>query len=345
VSPATDIERPNRPPALELRGISVAYGHGARAVQVLSDVSFSVDPGRAFGIVGESGCGKTQTVLAALRLLPAGGRITGGEVLMDGRNILDLPHHEMRRIRGRGLALISQDALTALNPAMTIGRQMAEPLILGGMSREDARRRCVELLDLVGIPGAASRLASYPHELSGGMRQRSLIAMAISDNPRVLIADEPTTALDVTLQSQILRLIDRLRRDLGMALVLITHDLGVVAGVTDRVAVMYAGRIVETATTERLFARPRHPYTKALFEAIPKLDEPVARRLTPIAGLPPDARHPVAGCAYHPRCGSAREECRTDLPALAECRDDGARSLRCWVDPWRPGAKAELAVS
>jgi ABC-type dipeptide/oligopeptide/nickel transport system ATPase component len=228
-------------PILEVSHLGVAYGRDARTVQVVHDVSLTVSPGEALGIVGESGCGKSQTMLAVLRLLPRGGRVSGGAVRFDGHDVLALSPRDVRGIRGHGLALISQDALTALNPAMTIGAQMAEPLIqYDGLSGADARKRCAELLDLVGIPGATSRLGSYPHELSGGMRQRALIAMAISANPKVLIADEPTTALDVTTQAQILQLIDRLRRNLGMALILITHDLGVVAGVTDRVAVTRA---------------------------------------------------------------------------------------------------------
>jgi len=319
-------------PLLSVRDLSVAYGGVGRPVRVVDRVSFSVGAGQALGVVGESGCGKSQTMLAVLRLLPHGGRIASGRVLFDGRDLVGLTDDEMRRVRGRGIAYISQDALSALNPVMTIGRQMAEPLIVEeGMSEADARQRCVELLGQVGIPGAVQRLESYPHQLSGGMRQRVLIAMAISGRPKVLIADEPTTALDVTLQAQILALIDRLRRELGMALVLISHDLGVVAGVTDSVAIMYAGRVVETATTAAVFAQPQHPYTRALLDALPRLDAPVEDKLRPIAGRPPDPMRLPPGCAFHPRCGHAEPRCRIEVPQLA---DRGAHHLvSCWVAP------------
>ncbi|EIM73484.1 peptide ABC transporter ATPase [Nitratireductor aquibiodomus RA22] len=322
-------------PVLEVRDLRVTYGSANRPVHVVNDVSFSVGRGEAVGIVGESGCGKSQTMLAVLGLLPSSGRISAGTVHFEDQNLASLTTRQMRNLRGKGLALISQDALSALNPTMTIGKQMAEPMVHSdGMSGRAAQNRCIELLDLVGIPGAASRLGAYPHELSGGMRQRVLIAMAVSGNPKVLIADEPTTALDVTIQAQILRLIDRLRRELGMALVIITHDLGVVAGVTDQVAVMYAGRVVEAGSTETIFGEPRHPYTRALLEAIPKLDEPADKRLMPIAGLPPDPRHVLTGCAFHPRCGLVQAACREKIPEL-EAKDAGADHLiRCSVDPW-----------
>jgi ABC-type dipeptide/oligopeptide/nickel transport system ATPase component len=255
---------------LDVRHLSVAFGD----VEVVHDVSFSLRAGEALGIVGESGSGKTQTMLAVLRLLARGGRVSAGSVQLEGRELLTLSAAEMRQVRGRGIALVSQDALSALNPAMTVGTQMAEPLIFNeGMSEEAALARCTELLEQVGIPGARARLDAYPHQLSGGMRQRVLIALAISCRPRLLIADEPTTALDVTIQAQILQLIDRLRRELDMALVLISHDLGVVAGVADRVAIMYAGRIVETAPAGELFARPVHPYARrpAGRQAAPRL--------------------------------------------------------------------------
>lgn len=322
-------------PVLEIKNLGIAYGHDTTATQVVYDVSLAVSRGEALGVVGESGCGKSQTMLAALGLLPRGGRITSGQVLLEGQDLIGLSARAMRAIRGSDIALISQDALTSLNPAMTIGTQMAEPMIhYGGMSRSAARGRCIELLELVGIPGAASRLASYPHELSGGMRQRALIAMAISANPKVLIADEPTTALDVTTQSQILRLIDTLRKELGMALVLITHDLGVVAGVADRVAVLYAGRVVETASTEALFAAPRHPYTKALLDSIARLDDDALERLNPIPGLPPDPRSPVPGCPFNPRCYYVRDVCRSELPALVDSVRGGQHPIRCHVDPF-----------
>lgn len=320
-------------PLLEVENLSVEYGRRNRPVRVINNVSLTVHRGESLGLIGESGCGKSQTVLAILRLLPKGARITTGRVRFEGEDLLSLSARAMRRIRGPGMALVSQDALTALNPVMTIGTQMAEPLIHGeGLSKKAARDRCSELLDMVGIPGARARLASFPHELSGGMRQRVLIAMAISCEPKLLIADEPTTALDVTIQSQILTLIDRLRRDLGMALILISHDLGVVAGVTDRVGIMYAGGIVEIASTTSAFHRPLHPYTRALIDAIPRLDSPVQENLTPIPGLPPDPARPVPGCPFHPRCAEAIARCLDQKPSLEEGRDDQeSHMVSCWV--------------
>jgi len=310
---------------LEVRDLSVAYG----SVPVVHKVSFTLAPGESLGIVGESGSGKTQTMLAALRLLGRGGRVTSGRVLFEGRDLLALSAEEMRQVRGRGLAFVSQDALSALNPAMTIGDQMAEPLIFNEDMAEDAAlARCAELLDHVGIPGAKARLNAYPHQLSGGMRQRVLIAMAIAARPKVLIADEPTTALDVTIQDQILRLLDRLRRELDMALVLISHDLGVVAGVADRVSIMYAGRIVESASAIEVFGRPAHPYARALMAAKPRLDKPTASALQPIAGLPPDPTHPLSGCAFHPRCGHAIERCSAETPPLEAVAADHLAA--CW---------------
>ncbi|WP_079184839.1 ABC transporter ATP-binding protein [Streptomyces uncialis] len=306
---------------LDVEHLKVAYrrpdqGHGP-ALETVRDVSFSVAAGESLGVVGESGCGKSQTMLAVLRMLGHGGAEISGRIGFDGRDLTTLGPKEMRRIRGSGIGLVSQDALSALNPAMTIGAQMAEPLIhYDRMSRRAATARCAELLDLVGIPGARERLRSYPHELSGGMRQRVLIAMAISRDPKVLIADEPTTALDVTIQSQVLQLIDRLRRELRMALVLITHDLGVVAGITDRIAVMYAGRIVELAPTTALFDAPGHPYTRALMNSIPRMDRARVDRLPAIPGFPPDPADPPPGCAYQPRCATARPECGDSVPQL-----------------------------
>jgi peptide/nickel transport system ATP-binding protein len=340
-------------PLLDVQGLSVVYGGTDRQVRVVDDVSIAVSPGEALGVVGESGCGKSQTMLAILRLLPHGGRVGSGRVLFDGRDLIELPDEDMRRMRGRGIAYIAQDALSALNPVMTIGRQMAEPLVVeDGMSEDAARRRCAELLDLVGIPGAAARLDSFPHQLSGGMRQRVLIAMAISCRPRVLIADEPTTALDVTLQAQILALIDRLRRELGMALVLVSHDLGLVAGITDQVAIMYAGRVVEVAATPAVFAGPQHPYTRALLAAIPRLDAPVADRLRPIPGLPPDPAHRPAGCAFQPRCGLAELRCADDRPDLEARHDDSDHRVSCWIAstrsaaaPVRPGVEPAAGSS
>ncbi|MFI5000279.1 MAG: dipeptide ABC transporter ATP-binding protein [Reyranellales bacterium] len=315
---------------LDVRGLSVTYGLPGRPVHVVRDVSFALQAGEALGIVGESGSGKTQTMLAALRLLPRGGTVSAGSVRLGGRELLALSAEEMRQVRGRGIAFIAQDALSALNPAMTVGMQMAEPLIFNeGMTEQAALARCTGLLEQVGIPGAAARLASYPHQLSGGMRQRVLIAMAISCRPKVLIADEPTTALDVTLQAQILQLLDKLRRDLGMALVLISHDLGVVAGVADRVAIMYAGRIVEKAAAADVFGRPVHPYTAALLAAKPRMDRPADNALRPIPGLPPDPARPPTGCAFHPRCAYSVPHCVAEPPGLVAAGADN-HIAACW---------------
>ena len=328
---------------LDVSSLSVTFG----GVEVVHNVSFSLRAGEALGIVGESGSGKTQTMMAVLRLLARGGKVASGSVMLDGRDLLVLTAEEMRQVRGRDIALVSQDALSALNPSMTIGTQMAEPLIFNeGMSEKAALDRCADLLGQVGIPGAKTRLDAYPHQLSGGMRQRVLIAMAICCRPKLLIADEPTTALDVTIQAQILRLLDRLRRELDMALVLISHDLGVVAGVADRVAIMYAGGIVETAPAEELFARPVHPYTSALLAAKPRLDRPADTALRPIPGLPPDPAHPVGGCAFHPRCDHRNARCADDMPPFEPVGLSGHMAA-CWRAAERlavVGATAKVAA-
>ncbi|WP_405796093.1 ABC transporter ATP-binding protein [Streptomyces sp. NBC_01506] len=317
---------------LEVEHLNVAYRDRPHTpvVETVKDVSFRVDAGEALGIVGESGCGKSQTMLAVLGMLGREGGEVTGRVGFDGQDLTRLSQKQLRAVRGAGIGLVSQDALSALNPAMTIGRQMAEPLIrYDGYDRRTAADRCAELLDLVGIPGPRERLRAHPHELSGGMRQRVLIAMAISREPKVLIADEPTTALDVTIQSQVLRLIDRLRRDLRMALVLITHDLGVVAGVTDRIAVMYAGRVVESAPTTSLFDAPGHPYTRALMSSIPRMDHRVDR-LPAIPGFPPAPASPPPGCAFRPRCAVARPACDDSVPLLVgHPSGDPAHFVRC----------------
>jgi oligopeptide/dipeptide ABC transporter ATP-binding protein len=328
---------------LEIDALSVAYGDGTASIRVVRDVSLSLNAGEALGVVGESGSGKSQTMLALLRLLPSGGRVTARSLSFQGRQLLQLSAGEMRALRGRGIGLVQQDALSALNPAKTIFAQLSEPLrLFHGLDRRTARIRCEALLDMVGIPGARAKLDAYPHQLSGGMRQRVLIAMAISSEPLLLIADEPTTALDVTVQVQILQLLDRLRRELGMAMILISHDLGVVAGITDRVAVMYAGLVVETAPTERLFAQPRHPYTRALLEATPAMADEVESRLRCIPGLPPSPMRPVAGCPFSSRCGFVEPAaCQRAMPASVSVA--AAHSLRCHVDPWAISAGREEA--
>ncbi len=292
------------PPLLEVRNLETHFKTQDGVVKAVNNVSFSVDRGETLGIVGESGSGKSVTSLSIMRLIPSPpGKIAGGEIIFDGENLLDLTDEEMRHVRGNRIAMIFQDPMTSLNPVLTIGRQLTESLELHmKLSGAEARRRAVELLGMVGISGGGGRLDDYPHQFSGGMRQRVMIAMALSCNPELLIADEPTTALDVTIQAQILELINRLKNELGTAVIVITHDLGVVAGMADRVNVMYAGRIVEQGRTSEIFANPRMPYTIGLLRSIPRLDEVEGRKLTPIRGLPPDLIHLPEICAFSPRC-------------------------------------------
>ena len=337
-------------PLLDVRGLVTRFFTGAGTVRAVDGVSFSLAPAEALGLVGESGCGKSVTALSIMRLVPSPpGRTIGGQVLFGGRDLLRLSEPELRRVRGGEIAMIFQDPMTSLNPVLPVGRQITEAIEFHrGMGRVAAHRRAIELLDLVGIPAAHRRIDDYPHQFSGGMRQRVMIAMAISCEPKLLIADEPTTALDVTIQAQILDLIRRLRRELGMALILITHDLGVVAGICDRVNVMYAGRIVETAGVDAAFADPRHPYTLGLLNSVPRLDRPLGARLVPIEGLPPDLIDETPGCPFAPRCLYRVGRCLTDAPSLTGVADgaDGGHShgAACWVDTRSavPSASAAL---
>ncbi|MGB8997073.1 MAG: ABC transporter ATP-binding protein [Pseudonocardiaceae bacterium] len=285
-------------------------------VHPVSGVSLTVGKGESLGIVGESGCGKTMTALSIIRLLPPGGRVAGGSIMLGGTDLATLDEAGMRKVRGNRIGMIFQDPMTSLNPCMTIGDQVSETVLLHrDVTRAQARERAAEVLDLVGMPRAKERLDSYPHLLSGGMRQRVVIAMALACEPELLIADEPTTALDATIQKQILELIDELRSRLGMAVILVTHDLGVIAGYTDRVAVMYAGKIVEASSTRELFDNPRHPYTEALFRALPE-NVDADRRLYAIPGMPPDLSNPPQGCRFAARCAYATAECRAQEPEL-----------------------------
>ncbi|MEU6813351.1 ABC transporter ATP-binding protein [Streptomyces sp. NPDC046860] len=304
-------------PLLEVRDLHVEFRTRDGVAKAVNGVSYEVDAGETLAVLGESGSGKSVTAQAVMGILDMPpGRITGGQILFQGRDLLTMKEEERRRIRGAGMAMIFQDALSALNPVLPVGDQLGEMFTVHrGMSRKDARKRAVELMDRVRIPGAAQRVRDYPHQFSGGMRQRIMIAMAIALEPALVIADEPTTALDVTVQAQVMDLLAELRREYDMGLVLITHDLGVVADVADRIAVMYAGRIVESAPVHDIYKAPAHPYTRGLLDSIPRLDHK-GRELYAIKGLPPSLTRVPAGCAFHPRCAMARDVCRTDEPPL-----------------------------
>ena len=305
---------------LEVRDLAVEFSTRGKIVHAVNGVSFDLDPGETLGIVGESGSGKSVSSLAILGILPKpAGRVTGGSVKFDGRELLGLSDDDMRALRGKDIAMVFQDPMTSLNPVLTIGRQLTESLRTHlGLSKAEAREEAAQLLGRVGIPDGHGRLRQYPHQFSGGMRQRVMIAMAIACRPKILIADEPTTALDVTIQAQILDLLRNLVAEEGMALILVTHDLGVVAGVCQRTHVMYAGRFVETAPTASLFAEPRHPYTHGLLQSIPRLDAVRKERLHPIPGSPRDLTSPLTSCAFAPRCLYAVDRSWNEVPTLTE---------------------------
>jgi len=308
---------------LDVVGLTVDFTTQEGIVHAVQDVSFSVAPGELVGLVGESGCGKSVTASAILGLTRMlSNAAVSGSIVFQGRNLLALPEKEVRPVRGRDIAMIFQDPVTSLNPVLSIERLMTEGLELHlGMSHREAVTRSVELLQLVGIPKAEQRIHDYPHQFSGGMRQRVMIAIALSCDPKLLLADEPTTALDVTIQAQILRLMKRLSEDAGAAIITITHDLGVVAGMCRRILVMYAGRLVEVGPAKPLFAHPHHPYTVGLLRSVPRLDEPRTERLHSIEGLPPDLSHLPPGCAFAPRCWLASEECWAAAPELLATTD------------------------
>ncbi|MFP5376171.1 MAG: ABC transporter ATP-binding protein [Acidimicrobiia bacterium] len=313
-------------PVLAVEDLTVTFATPDGPVHAVRGVSFTVDEEEVVGIVGESGSGKSVTMMAVMGLLPRTATVTGS-VRFRGEEILGLPDRALRRYRGRKLAMIFQDPLTSLNPVFTVGDQIAEAIrVHHDVKRAQAMGRAAELLDLVGIPNPVERARQYPHEFSGGMRQRAMIAMAIANDPDVLIADEPTTALDVTIQAQILEVLDRAQQAARSAIVLITHDLGVVAGVADRVMVMYAGRGVEVGTVDDVFLRPRHPYTLGLLESLPRVDAEGQERLTPIVGAPPSLLHPPPGCPFHPRCRFVREMCAEVVPELRFAGGLGQRS-------------------
>jgi oligopeptide/dipeptide ABC transporter ATP-binding protein len=316
---------------LDVRSLKTQFATTGGIVRAVDDVSWDVSEGETVALVGESGCGKSVSALSIMRLIPQpGGRIVGGSVLFKGRDLLKLSDEEMRRVRGREIAMIFQEPMTSLNPVLTVGRQLTEALEIHlGMATPEARRRAGELLGMVGISDAERRLRQYPHQFSGGMRQRIMIAMALSCNPPLILADEPTTALDVTIQAQILELMRSLSRRLGAAMLIITHNLGVVARYADRVNVMYAGRIVERGTAKELYGNPRHPYTLGLLRSVPRLDEPRPERLAPIEGQPPDLTRLPTGCAFAPRCAFRVERCLVESPPLRRIGSNGHVSA-CW---------------
>ncbi|MFI8210503.1 ABC transporter ATP-binding protein [Streptomyces werraensis] len=317
---------------LEVRDLHVEFRTRDGVAKAVNGVTYGVDEGETLAVLGESGSGKSVTAQAIMGILDTPpGRITGGEVVFQGRDLLRLKEEERRRIRGAEMAMIFQDALSALNPVLTVGDQLAEMFTVHrGMSRKDARAKAVELMDRVRIPAVRERVRQYPHQFSGGMRQRIMIAMAIALEPALIIADEPTTALDVTVQAQVMELLAELQREYRMGLILITHDLGVVADVADRIAVMYAGRIVESAPVHDIYKAPAHPYTRGLLDSIPRLDHK-GRELYAIKGLPPNLTRIPPGCPFHPRCPLARDVCTTDDPPLYEV--SGTRGSACHF--WR----------
>jgi oligopeptide/dipeptide ABC transporter ATP-binding protein len=316
---------------LDVQSLETQFATSHGIVRAVDGVSWDVQEGETVALVGESGCGKSVSALSVMRLVAApAGRIVGGRVLFKGRDLLTLSEEEMRRVRGREIAMIFQEPMTSLNPVLTIGRQLTEGLEIHlGMDSAGARRRAAELLAMVGISDPQRRLPQYPHQFSGGMRQRMMIAMALACNPGLILADEPTTALDVTIQAQILELLKDLSRRLGVAMLIITHNLGVVARYADRVNVMYAGRIIERGTARELYGSPRHPYTLGLLRSVPRLDVPRRERLVPIDGQPPDLTRLPAGCAFAPRCAFRVERCLTEIPELRRVGHDH-HVTACW---------------
>ena len=317
---------------LEVKGLKTQFFTQDGVVKAVNGISYDLNEGETLGLVGESGCGKSVSVMSLMRLIPMPpGRIVGGEAIFEGRDLMKINDDEMRSVRGNKIAMIFQDPMTSLNPVLTIGQQVSEALQLHlGMSKSEGRQRTIELMEMVGIPSAADRVDDYPHQFSGGMRQRVMIAMGLSCNPQILIADEPTTALDVTIQAQIVDLMKKLRDEIGMAIIWITHDLGVVAGLADRMAVMYAGFIVEEAPVKELYGNPRHPYTLGLLGSLPRLDEERGRRLVSIDGLPPDLIALPQGCPFYARCNYRIEKCETENPPLEPVGPN--HKVACWVD-------------
>jgi oligopeptide transport system ATP-binding protein len=328
---------------LEVQDLNVSFDVYGGEVQAVRGVNFTVGEGEAVAIVGESGSGKSVTAQTIMRLIPTPpGKIKSGSVRFDGQDLLTLSEKDMQKVRGNKIGMIFQDPMTSLNPTMTIGNQIMEGLMKHEkLSRSAAKMRAIELLSMVGIPNPATRIKQYPHHFSGGMRQRVMIAIALACNPSLLIADEPTTALDVTIQAQILRLMKDLQQKTKTSIILITHDLGIVADVCDRVIVMYAGQIVETGTKWEIFRNPQHPYTKGLLRSLPRLDQKKGEPLVPIFGTPPDLIQPPQGCGFCSRCESAMRICETDSPQTSVLSD--TQTVRCWLQ--HPMAKMEVAAA
>jgi oligopeptide/dipeptide ABC transporter ATP-binding protein len=329
--------KPRREPLLSVEDLHVEFWTSRGTVYAVNGITFDISPGETLGIVGESGCGKSVTSLALMGILPRAGKVTAGTAMFDDRDLLKLSDDQLRKIRGRDIAMIFQDPMTSLNPVLTVGRQIREALETHfDLPKKEAQDRAAELLDRVGIPSPKLRLKDYPHQFSGGMRQRAMIAMALACEPKLLIADEPTTALDVTIQAQILGLLRDLVAEQDTALILITHDLGVVAGMCERVNVMYAGMFVETGSAQQLFARPRHPYTLGLLQSIPRLDARRKEALTPIEGAPRDMLRPPSACPFQPRCRFAVDESSKSVPPLRQI--EPGHSVACFnpvpVEEW-----------
>jgi peptide/nickel transport system ATP-binding protein len=315
-------------PLLDVRNLSVSFKTSDGVVKAVSDASFTIEPGEVLAVVGESGSGKSVTALALMQLHPRSAVITGS-AMFDGADLISMPSDKMRRVRGNSIAMIFQDPMTALNPVFTVGFQLSEAVLAhNDMSKKAAWARSIELLDLVGVPEPRRRASQYPHEFSGGMRQRAMIAMAISNDPKLLIADEPTTALDVTVQAQVMEVLRDVRKETGAAMMLITHDLGLVAGAADRVQVMYASRLFETGSIDDIFYRSQNPYTRALLASIPKMSAERSARLLAIPGNPPSLLNPASGCPFMPRCNERIPRCAEELPDLIPVRESGHRS-RC----------------
>ena len=326
-------------PLLQIKDLRTSFFTDDGVVRAVDGVTYDVEAGETLGLVGESGCGKSVSALSILRLIPSPpGKIVGGEVIFEGEDLLKVDENEIRHIRGNEIAMVFQEPMTSLNPVLTIGRQLTEALELHmKMDSSAATQRAIQLLEMVGISDAESRVGDYPHQFSGGMRQRVMIAMALSCNPKLLLADEPTTALDVTIQAQVLEILARLSRELGTAIVIITHNLGVVARYADRVNVMYAGRIVETAAAGTLYKDPRHPYTVGLLKSVPRLDQTRKTKLEVIEGVPPDLINVPQGCSFYPRCTFRVDRCKEEVPPLMQVGEK--HQAACWE--WQAVAEAQ----